>query len=155
MSTCLAYAEMTAKRAELKEALQKACAERDAANATVRSPQPRVVLITLNSWHDFHSVRILYVFSQNQRYEIRGSCPDRDLGSMSSSKCCVRRWVRIKTKQIKHGRNRRGCHVEAGEGATWRQERVPRGGRRGCHVEAGEGAMWRQEGATFAVPCFC
>ena len=24
--------------------------------------------------------------------------------------------------------------VEAGEGATWRQERVPRGGRRGCHV---------------------
>ena len=23
----------------------------------------------------------------------------------------------------------RGCHVEAGEVATWRQERVPRGGR--------------------------
>ena len=31
-----------------------------------------------------------------------------------------------------------GCHVEAGEGATWRQE------RRGCHVEAGEGATWGQ-----------
>ena len=26
--------------------------------------------------------------------------------------------------------------MEAGEGATWRQERVPRGDRRGCHVEA-------------------
>ena len=35
--------------------------------------------------------------------------------------------------------------MEAGESATWRQERVPRGGRRGCHVEAGESATWRQE----------
>ena len=30
------------------------------------------------------------------------------------------------------------CHVEAGESATWRQERVPRGGRRECHVETFE-----------------
>ena len=35
--------------------------------------------------------------------------------------------------------------MEAGESATRRHERVPRGGRRECHAKAGESATWRQE----------
>ena len=50
-----------------------------------------------------------------------------------------------------------GGDRHAGEGGTWRQERVTRGGRkergarggrRGGHAEAGEGDTWRQERVT-------